>query len=294
MDELVIILIRGIGSGAVYSLIAMSLNTIYNATGVLNFAQGQLLVVAGVLTYFWYPDSSAAGSPAWFGVLLLVVIAVSGLGALQGWLTLLPMRSASDQHSWIITTIAASIALGAVMTLAIGPNVLALENPFGFFPVADTQIPYVYVAVMALAVAVHLVLRWFQRRYLVGLALSALSQDLDAAKTVGISTMSLQVLSFTVAGGITGLTGFLGGHVLGVSENQALHYVIFGFIVAVVGGLGNNTGALLAGPAFGVLLMYVSFNAGGSAMVPLALAVIVAVLMLRPEGIFGRPHARRV
>jgi branched-chain amino acid transport system permease protein len=294
MDEAVIILIRGIGSGAVYALIAMSMNIIFNATGVLNFAQGQLLVVAGVFTYLWYPGSSGAGSLSWFAAGLAVTLFVTLIAAVQGWLTLLPMRSGSDQHSWIITTIAASIVLGAVMVLTIGPRTLALKNPFGYFPIVGTQMPYVYVAVSVLAVAVHVVLRWFQRRYLVGLALNALSQDLDSAKTAGISTMRLQVLSFAIAGCILGLTGYVGGHVIEIAESNALHYVIFGFIVAVVGGLGNNTGALLAGPVFGVLLMYVSFQFDGSVEIPMALAVIVIILMLRPEGVFGRPHARRV
>lgn len=294
MDELLIILVRGLGAGAIYSLIAISLNVIYNATGVLNFAQGQLLVVAGVFTYLWLPDGAGAGSPSWILVLLLVTAVVALIAALQGWLTLLPMRSPSDQHSWIITTIAASIVLGAIVVLTIGPRVLSLENLLGQFPLGGSQVPYVYLAVIALAVLVYLFLRWFQRRYLVGLALNALSQDLEAAKAGGIRTMPLQVLAFAIAGAIMGLTGFIGGHVLGIVESQALHYVVFGFIVAVVGGLGNNTGALVAGPAFGLVLMFVSYQAGGSAEIPLALAVIVVVLMLRPEGIFGRPHARRV
>jgi branched-chain amino acid transport system permease protein len=294
MDELLIILVRGIGAGAIYSLIAISLNVIYNATGVLNFAQGQLLVVAGVFTYLWLPDGAGAGSPSWLLTLLVVTVVVALIAALQGWLTLMPMRSPSDQHSWIITTIAASIVLGAIMVLTIGPRVLTLENLFGQFPLGGSRVPYVYLVVIALAVLVYLFLRWFQRRYLVGLALNALSQDLEAAKAGGIRTMPLQVLAFAIAGAIMGLTGVIGGHAIGIVESQALHYVIFGFIVAVVGGLGNNTGALLAGPAFGLVLMFVSYRAGGAAEVPLALAVIVVVLMVRPEGIFGRPHARRV
>jgi len=294
VDELLIILVRGLGAGAIYSLIAISLNVIFNATGVLNFAQGQLLVVAGVFTYLWLPDTAGAGSLPWFLILVTVTLMVGLIAAVQGWLTVVPMRSPSDQHSWIITTIAASIVLEAIMVLTIGPRVLTLKNLFGLFPVGGSQVPYVYLAVIALALLVYLSLRWFQRHYLVGLALSALSQDLEAAQAGGIRTMPLQVLAFGIAGCIMGLTGFVGGNVIGIVASQALHYVIFGFIVAVVGGIGNNTGALIAGPAFGVLLMFVSYRAGGSAEVPLALAVIVLVLMLRPKGIFGRPHARKV
>ncbi|MEH3033696.1 MAG: branched-chain amino acid ABC transporter permease [Aeromicrobium erythreum] len=205
-----------------------------------------------------------------------------------------PLRSSVEQHSWIITTLAASIVIGALVTLSMGPNALSVKNPFGTFTVAGTRVPFIYVGLVVLTGAVFLALRWFQRRFLVGLALSALSQDLEAARAAGASTRRLQVLAFAIAGLITGITGYLGASVIGISESNALQYLIFGFIVAVVGGLGNNTGALIAGPIFGVLLMYVTYQAGNQLQTPVAVAVIVGILMLRPQGIFGRPHARRV
>lgn len=294
MDEIVILVIRGVGSGALYALIAMALNLIFNATGVLNFAQGQLLIVAGVLTYVWSPGQRGPESPGWWFTLIAVVVAVAVLAGVQGLLTLLPMRSASDQHSWIMTTIAASIVLGAVLVLALGPRTVNVNNHFGGVGVVGTQVPVVYPVLVALSLGVWAGLRWYQRKTLTGLALNALSQDLDSAKTAGISAFRLQILSFVIAGGITALTGFMGGHVIEISETQALHYVIFGFIVAVIGGLGNNTGALIAGPLFGLVLMFASSQFGGGTQIPVALLAIVAVLMLKPQGIFGRPHARRV
>lgn len=292
MDELAIILIRGIGSGSVFALLAMSLNVIFNASGILNFAQGHLLVVAGVLAFLWYPANGGVG--IWLLCMLAVAAGTAVLTGFQGLLTLLPLRSSVEQHSWIVTTLAASIVTGALVTLSMGPNALSVKNPFGTFSVAGTRVPYIYIGLIGLTVIVYVALRWFQKTFLVGLALSALSQDLEAARAAGASTRQLQVLSFAIAGIVLGLTGFLGASVIGISESNALQYLIFGFIVAVVGGLGNNTGALIAGPIFGVLLMYVTYEAGNQLQTPLAVAVIVAVLMLRPQGIFGRPHARRV
>lgn len=294
MDELVIIAIRGIGSGALYALIAMSLNAIFNATGVLNFAQGQLLVVAGVLTYLWGAGDGGPSSISWWVQLVLVVAVVTALAALQGWLTLLPMRSPNDQHSWIMTTIAASIIMGALIVLEIGPRTVTVPNHFGSIGLLGTRVPVIYLVLLGLSIAVWAGMRYYQRASLSGLALNALSQDLDAARVAGVATMRLQVLSFAIAGVITAIAGFIGGHVVEVSESHALHYVVFGFIVAVIGGLGNNTGALVAGPLFGVVLMYASYEFGGSSQVPVAVLAIVAVLMLKPQGIFGRPHARRV
>ncbi len=292
MEELATILIRGLGTGSVFALLAMSLNVIYNASGILNFAQGHLLVVAGVFAYLWYP---AGGSVAmWFLTLFAVAAAAAVIAGLQGFLTLLPLRSSVEQHSWIVTTLAASIIMGALITLTMGPNALIVKDPFGNFSFAGTQVPYTYIGLVVLTVLAYLGLRWFQRSFLVGLALNALSQDLDAARAAGASTRRLQVLAFVIAGIVLGLSGFLGASVIGISESSALQYLIYGFIVAVVGGLGNNTGALIAGPIFGVLLMYVTYQAGNQLQTPLAVAVIVAVLMLRPQGVFGRLHARRV
>lgn len=296
MDETVIILVRGIGAGAVYSLIAMSLNVIYNATGVLNFAQGQLLMLSGVMTYLLLPAGIVATSLLWYPIGLLILVVVAAVAALQGLLTLLPMRRVrgAEQHSWIITTISADIIIGAIVILTLGPNTLAMRNPFGSFDLVGTQAPIVYLVLIGLVVVVWAALRIFQRKSLTGLALNALSEDLDAAKANGMRTMRLQIIAFAIAGAITGLTGFVGGYVLHISADQSLHYVIFGFIVAVVGGIGNNFGALIAGPIFGVLMLFISFYLSGGAEVPLALAVLVIVLLLRPQGIFGRPHARRV
>jgi branched-chain amino acid transport system permease protein len=270
----------------------MSLNVIYNASGILNFAQGHLLVVAGVFAYLWFPPTAGAGT--WFLILLVVAVATAVIAGLQGFLTLLPLRSSVEQHSWIVTTLAASIIMGALITLTMGPDALIVKDPFGTFPLAGTQVPYIYVGLVVMTALVYLALRWFQRSLLAGLALNALSQDLDAARAAGAPTRRLQVLAFVIAGIVLGLGGFLGASVIGISESNALQYVIYGFIVAVVGGLGNNTGALIAGPIFGVLLMFVTYQAGNQLQTPLAVAVIVAVLMLRPQGIFGRPKARRV
>lgn len=292
MDELSIILVRGIGSGSVYALLAMSLNVIFNASGILNFAQGHLLVVAGVLAFLWYPDGGGVG--AWVLVMLLVASSTAVLTGVQGLLTLLPLRSSVEQHSWIITTLAFSIIAGALVTLSMGPNALSVKNPFGTFTLVGTQVPYIYMGLVVLTGLVYFALRWFQRTFLVGLALSALSQDLEAARAAGASTRQLQVFAFGIAGLILGLTGYLGASVIGISETNALEYLIFGFIVAVFGGLGNNKGALIAGPIFGVVLMYVTYEAGNELQTPVAVALIVGVLMVRPQGIFGRPHARRV
>ena len=296
MDDFFIILVRGMGSGALFSLIAMALNIIYNSSGVLNFAQGQLMIVGGVLTYLLVPTELGLTDLRWWINLLVIMLLVGLLGAIQGWLTLKPMlrEGNHNQHSWVITTISASIIIGAILVLVLGPRSFALQSPFGSLPLFGANIPTVYLVLIGVAILVFLILEFIKRKVLFGLALNALSQDPEAARAGGMRTMALQVSAFAIGGVLMGLSGFIGGSVLQVSESEALHYVIFGFTVAVVGGIGNNLGALIAGPVFGFILRLISFNFGGGMQLTLGMIVLVVVLVVRPQGVFGRPSARRV
>src|ERR1044071_3100911 len=101
MDELAIILIRGIGIGAIYALIAMSFNVVHRASGVLNFAQGNLLVVGGLFAATAL--ASSHGTAGWVFVLVGAAVVLGLMVGFQGFLTLLPLRSSVEQHSWLVT-----------------------------------------------------------------------------------------------------------------------------------------------------------------------------------------------
>ena len=292
MTDLLIVIVRGIGTGALLSLLAMSANVIFNSSGILNFAHGHLFIVGALFSFLLFP--AGASISYWLLMLPVVILATVALASFQGAVTLIPLRSSSEQHSWIITTLAFSIILGGVMTLAMGPATNSAPNPFGTFRFLGTQIPVPYVLLTIMAVVTYFLLKEFQRRTLVGLALNALSQDLDAARTLGARTFKLQVASFAIAGVILGFTTHVGASAISINTETGLHTAIFGFIVLVMGGLGNNLGALVAGPIFGIIQMLVALQLGGQYQLPVALLLVVAVLMVRPQGIFGKLHARRV
>jgi branched-chain amino acid transport system permease protein len=294
MSELATIAARGAGLGALFTLVAISINIIFNSSGVLNFAQGQYLVLGAFLSSSWQAAQPSWATPRWWLLLVAIVAIVVILSVIQGWLTLRPMRSENDQHSWIMTTLAASIILGAVIVLVTGPRTVTAQDAFGSVPVGGITLPLIYPILLLAALLIFAGLNLYKKRSLTGLTLNALSQDLHAAQTAGARTTRLQLISFGLGGGITGLAGYLGGPIMNISTESALHYVVYAFIVAVIGGVGNQLGALVAGPAFGLLLVFASFQVGGSAELPFALLIIVAVLMIRPQGLFGRHNARRV
>jgi branched-chain amino acid transport system permease protein len=291
MDELLLILFRGTGIGAVYALIALSLNVVYRASGILNFAQGNLFLLGGLIAVMALPSIAA---PTWPFYVVLAGIALAALLVMQGWITLIPLKSSVDQHSWLITTLAASIVISAIILLSLGSAQLTAPNSFGSFRLFGMRTPWPYAMVTLLAVIWLLALRWFHSRTMVGLAMSAMAQDLDAARAAGIRTRRLQLYAFAISGLIVGSAGYVAAPIIAVANDAGIAYVLNGFVALVVGGLGSNVGALVGGIVVGVASVYAGFEYGGEFQNSVSLALLVAVLMVRPQGLFGRPGARRV
>jgi branched-chain amino acid transport system permease protein len=292
MDELAIILSRGIGIGAIYALIAMSFNVVHNASGVLNFAQGNLLVVGGMFAV----TALASSHGPWVWLLMLAVAAIA-LGAavgFQGFLTLLPLRSSVEQHSWLVTTLAAAVIINAIILIVVGSEPLSVRSQFPSAPVLGIRIPAPYLLTIALALAWWGILQWFHRCTETGIAMRAIAQDLEAARAAGLPVRRLQLYAFAISGLITGTAGFAAAPILSMANDSGIGYSMHGFVAAVIGGLGSNAGALFGGIAIGIISMYAAFEYGGEFQSAISLGVLVVVLMLRPEGLFGRASARRV
>jgi branched-chain amino acid transport system permease protein len=292
VDELVIILVRGIGLGAIYALVAISFNVVHNSSGILNFAQGNMLVLGGLFGFFTL--TSEPSVLAWTLLLPAATLFYAALLGAQGWMTLLPLRSSVEQHSWLITTLAVSVIIGALILILQGPFALNVKSPFGTFPILGTRTPAPYALAVLLAVGWYFALRWFHTRTDTGLAMSAIAQDLEAARAVGIRVRRMQIGAFAISGAVVGSAGFVAAPVMSISADSGIIYVVNGFIAAVIGGLGSNAGALIGGPLVGVASMWAAFQFGGQFQNAVSLALLIGVLMVRPQGIFGRTSARRV
>lgn len=292
IDELAIITARGIGLGAAYGLLAISLNVIYNATHILNFAQGSMFVLAGLIGIF--ASELGYGTLPWFAMMLVSAVALGALMAVQGWITLLPLRKSTQQSSWLITTLAVSIIVSAVLFLTQGPWSTQYSGNVPYVVVSGMRTPIPFLVLPALAVAWLVALWWFSSRTLTGLALSAISQDLDAAAALGLRLKRLQLLSFAISGLVTGSAGFVAAPIISAAPDAGVRYVIAGFVAAVVGGMGSMVGALVASALIGCVAMYAVYSFGGQYEGFVSLIVLTTVLFLRPSGIFGRSAARRV
>jgi len=290
--EFIFIGVRGVGLGALFALVAMGFNIVHRSSHVLNFAQGNILVLGGLGAFLLYTDGT--GAAPWLLALLGVTALLGLLVGAQGWLTLLPLRYSNEQDSWLITTMAVSVIIEAGLLLTQGPFVRSTQSPFPPVTLYGMRTPAPYVLSIALMIAWYLALRWFLSRTVTGLAISALSQDFDAARAAGLRVRRLQVLAFAISGFILASAGFVAAPVITIAPAAGLQYVVNGFIAAVIGGMGNNTGALIGGPIVGVISMFATYQVGGEFQGVILLVVMVAVLMVRPQGLFGNAAARRV
>lgn len=292
MEEIGIVVTRGIGIGSVYSIIAFALNACFNATGVLNFAQGSLMVTGGIaFSTMIGPDS---GLLAWSVALVLAGLIIAGVTAVQGAIVLKPLDEASHQWSWMVTTLASSVIIGALILLRRGPNATIAPNILGDVPVFGTRMPAAYPVAFGLSLLVYLGLRTFYRRTLPGLTLSAMAQDVEAAKANGVRLFPMQVIAFALSGLLLGMIGAAAAPVLVLDPFSGLHYVVNGFIAAVIGGLGRDLGALIGGPILGVLTMMTALYVGGQWQLTVSLAVLIMVLLAKPRGLFGISSVRTV
>ena len=292
LNELAIIIVRGVGLGAIFSLIAMSMNIVYGATHILNFAQGNMFVLGGFLAVLL--ANWVTGVPFWLVLIVVAAVVIALMLAAQGWITLLPLRHSVEQNSWLITTMAASIIISSVMLLSQGPWASSARSPIPPVLLFGARTPAPYLGAIALAVFWYFALKWFLSRTLTGLAISALSQDIDAARAAGLRVRRLQLIAFGISGLMVGSAGFVAAPIVSIAADTGVRYVLNGFIAAILGGMGSNLGALIGGPLVGIVAMVATYQVGGEFQSLVSLALLVGVLLIRPEGMFGRAAARRV
>jgi branched-chain amino acid transport system permease protein len=291
-DDIILIVVRGVGLGGIFALLALGLNVIYNATHILNFAQGAMFVLGGLM------GVAAAewgyGSAPWMLAMVGAGFAIAAVMAVQGWITLLPLRESTQQHSWLITTLAVSIIISALLLLLQGPWTTQITSPIPSFTVRGMRTPVPYLVLPVLAIAWYIALRCFARWTLTGLALTAISQDLEAAAAAGLKVRRLQVLSFAISGLIAGTAGFAAAPIISLAPDAGLRYVVAGFVAAVVGGMGSMIGAMVCSPIIGLIAMLAVYGLGGKYEGFVSLIILSLMLAVRPAGLFGAHALRRV
>lgn len=288
------ILITALPAGCVYSLVAASFNILYRPTNVFNFAQGDLVMLGAML----FVTLRATGWMPWPLALLVAVAGVGMLAVAIERVAVAPiLRRSTHSHGWIITTLAVSMIIANASGKVWSSDPVPVPAPFGLSTeptlIGGLLIPSYQVALVVftllLVTASELL---YQTR--MGRAVLGVAENRDTALLRGINPATLSIGSFFLGGALAGLTGYLAAPILFASTSLGAVLLLKGFAAAALGGLGSNRGALVAGLLIGLTESTSSTFLPAGYQNAVILAVVLTVLLVRPQGISGNVHARTV
>jgi len=284
-------LFSGLTVGAIYAMVGVGFAIIYNSSQVINFAQGEFVMIGGMATVAL---TANAGLPLPVAVPIAIAIAaLTGL-ALQKF-AIEPSRGASVA-TVIIITIGASIFIRGVVEVVLGKNDRALAAFSGDEPLrigGATLLPqslWVFGALVAVAIGLKL----FFDRTRVGKAMLATAQNRLAAQLVGIEVNRIMLLSFGLSAALGALAGLLTAPITLTRYDVGIMLGLKGFCAAILGGLGSAWGALIGGLLLGIVEQMSAGYFSSAYKDAVAFIIILGVLFVRPSGLFGARGTDRV
>ena len=292
MTDAVNLLISGLGLGAVYALIAIGYNIIFASTNVLNFAQGDLVMVGTFVGFVMLTGQ-------WHPILALAVAVAAGVlfGMIEERVAVRPaIRRSPSATGWVLATLGVSITLEALASFIFGDRLQYVPD---FISAGAIQFNGLFiipqlVLVVSCAVGLTVLLSWFYRRSRVGQALGAIAQDREAAALRGIPVARLAALAFGIGAGVAALAGFLTGPLTGAYPLVGLLFAFKGFIAAALGGIPSIHGGLIGGLLLGLVEVVAGRFVGNYLQVPIIVLTLLLLLSLRPHGLIAATSARDV
>jgi branched-chain amino acid transport system permease protein len=280
----------GLTAGAIYALVALGFSIVYNASGAINFAQGEFVMIGGMSAV----ALTAAGLPLAAAVPLAVLAAVI-VGLLLEKLAIEPARHA-DMVALVIITIGASLFLRGAAQLVWDKRIHVLPAFSGDRPIAvlgATLLPQSLWVLGGATIAVA-ALSWFFGRTLYGKAMLATSYQPVAARLCGIDTQAVLFASFGLAALLGALAGVLTAPITFTSYDSGIMLGLKGFAAAMLGGLGSFAGAVAGGLALGLVEALGAGFVSSAYKDAIAFVIILGVLFFMPRGLVGTRSVERV
>ncbi|SAK56085.1 inner-membrane translocator [Caballeronia hypogeia] len=283
------VLMTGLAMGALYGAAALAYNVMFSTSKVLSVTTGHLFMLAAIAGAFFV---GKLGLPVWLGFVGSVAVSIVA-GMLTEVIAIRRVLARSTDHLWLLST----LALGTVMQQGVGlwwgteptPFPRVFEQSFQANAL-DQKFWLPILAVLLLALGLEL----FYRRTLFGKVFLAVAEDPLAATARAVNTSRVRMLSYGMAGLIGGVAGFAAGQLTFAYFATGLTLTLNGFIAIAVGGLGSNLGALIGGLALGLLSAFTTYFLGGQYQQTIAVGLLMAFLLIRPEGLFGAKLSRQV
>jgi branched-chain amino acid transport system permease protein len=292
-------IVSGLASGGVYALLALALVIIHRSTGVINFAQGEMATLSAYICWTLITNHGLWYWPAFIAT--LVVSFLGGVGIHR--LVIRPVERGSVLRI-VIVTIGLLVAINGFVVWRWGGEPQQLRSPFGVqtFDVGGVVVAAHDLGTIAVALGIVFVLWLFFQFTKVGLALRAVAVNPEEARLVGVRVSWMLALGWGLAAALGAVAGMLTAPTVGLDPQMMQAVLIYAFAAAVLGGIDSPIGAVVGGLALGVLLNMLSYLSQYGPFhwfteelrLPMALLIILVVLVVRPQGIFGKPEVKRV
>ncbi len=282
-DQFLQYIFSGITSGSVYALTAIGFTLVFSATRIINFAQGQMVMLGGMLGVSLYN----AGLPLWACFLgAVVMVALISVGMEEVAIRPLMKKGVLAQ---IIATVGASFVLETAAMLIWGRDAKTMPPFSGEEPIniGNATIVPQTLWVVGLTLVVVIALTVFYRKSLFGIAIRACAVNPEAARLQGISYRRVVLFTFALTGGIAAAAGVMITPISFVSYSSGTLLGLKGFAAATLGGLGNPMGAVVGGFALGIIEALAVGVVSAGYKDAIAFVILLLVLFVRPAGLLG-------
>ena len=281
----------GLAVGAIYALIAIEYNVVFIGTGLFNFAQAQLAVTG---TFFAYFFASTAHLPSG-AVIALSAIGCAALGMIE---EVAAVRSLQGRgfHGELVTTLGAAVVMEGAALLLWGSQVFPVGFPGPQNPLTllGGRVLPVQLVTVGVAVVVVVLLRLLTKNTRIGLACLATAENRSAAMLRGVNVRVLSTLVFGFAGALAGASGVIVGAQTYAVYDGGNALALMGFLALAIGGFGSQFGALVGGLGAGLIQAEGLRYIGNDYTSIVLFGMLLTVLLLRPQGLFGRVTLRAV
>ncbi|HEX2680875.1 MAG TPA: branched-chain amino acid ABC transporter permease [Candidatus Dormibacteraeota bacterium] len=293
MQEFLQLVVSGIATGGIFASLALALVLIYNAMGLVNFAQGEMAMFATFIAYALI----SRGVNYWIAVPATLVLAFAG-GVVIQRVVIRPVERAPIL-TLVIITLGLTTLINGFAGFLFGYVPRTVDSPFspGTVGVVGVFVSYRDLGVMAVSGVVLLLVYLLLQRTTLGLTLRAAAHHPEASRLLGVRVSWMLALGWGLASAVGAVSGIMVAPVLLLEPNMMQSIIIYAFTAAVLGGIESPLGAVVGGLIVGVTVnlagAYIPF-VGGDLQLAVALAIIVGVLIIKPNGLFGHGVARRV
>ena len=285
-------LFSGLTTGAVYALVGIGFNIVYNSTSIINLAQGEFVVIGGLMMWLFLEGLKLS-----FMTSIILTLAIAGsIGLIMERLTIRPLLKKADLLLMIMVTIAVSILMRGILMFKFG------KEPYSYPPFTEGEPIIVYGAVIQqqtlwviFITGLCIVLLYlFFNKTLLGKAMRACSVDPRAARLMGINVSRIVMLSFVISAVIGAVGGIAITPISLMEYDKGPMLAVKGFCASIMGGLGRGRGAVIGGFVLGILESLTAGYIHSGMKDAVALIIMLFILFVRPAGLFGSAEVARL